>query len=121
MPRAGLDICRNAILEKDFEALADIIELDSNMMHSVMMTSQPPLMYWSPKSLEIMLEVTQWRKKGIPAAYTLDAGPNVHVICTKEYADRVRTWLEKYPGGCLGAVFRSWFRCSDPSLNSSSF
>jgi len=93
-----LEICRNAILKKDFEALANIIELDSNLMHAVMMTSQPPLMYWSPKSLEIMLEVTKWRKKGIPAAYTLDAGPNVHVICTREYADRVRVRLEKIPG-----------------------
>jgi len=93
-----LEICRNAILKRDFEALADIIELDSNMMHTVMMTSQPPLMYWSPKSLEIMLEVAKWRKTSIPAAYTLDAGPNVHVICTREYAHRVRARLEKIPG-----------------------
>lgn len=93
-----LEICRSAILKKDFEALADIIELDSNLMHAVMMTSQPPLMYWSPKSLEIMQEVAKWRKKGIPAAYTLDAGPNVHVICTREYAARVRARLEMIPG-----------------------
>ena len=93
-----LEICRNAILKRDFEALANIIELDSNMMHGVMMTSQPPLMYWSPKSLEIMLEVAKWRKTSIPAAYTLDAGPNVHVICTREYAHRVRARLEKIPG-----------------------
>jgi diphosphomevalonate decarboxylase len=93
-----LEICRSAILKKDFEALADIIELDSNLMHAVMMTSQLPLMYWSPKSLEIMQEVIQWRKMGIPAAYTLDAGPNVHVICTKDYADRLRIRLEKIPG-----------------------
>ena len=93
-----LEICRSAILKKDFEALADIIELDSNLMHAVMMTSQPSLMYWSPKSLEIMLEVAKWRKKGIPAAYTLDAGPNVHVICTRKYASRVRARLEMTPG-----------------------
>ena len=93
-----LEICRNAILKRDFEALADIIELDSNMMHGVMMTSQPPLLYWSPKSLEIMLEVAKWRKSSIPSAYTLDAGPNVHVICTWEYAHRVRARLEKIPG-----------------------
>ena len=40
-----LEICRNAILKKDFEAFANIIEHDSDMMHSVMMTSKPPLMY----------------------------------------------------------------------------
>ncbi len=93
-----LEICRKAIMDKDFEALGEIIELDSNMMHAVMMTSQPPLMYWTPKSLEIMQEVSQWRKKGIPAAYTLDAGPNVHVICTSDSAERVRARLESFPG-----------------------
>jgi len=93
-----LDICRRAILEKDFESLAEIIELDSDMMHAVMMTSNPSLCYWSPKSLEIMGEVIQWRKNGIPAAYTLDAGPNVHVICPKEYAGRIQARLEKITG-----------------------
>jgi diphosphomevalonate decarboxylase len=93
-----LDICRNAILKKDFDALADIIELDSNMMHAVMMTSYPPLMYWSPKSLEIMQDVSAWRKAGIQVAYTLDSGPNVHVICTKENSSQVGSMLEKIPG-----------------------
>src|SRR5512137_1601706 len=34
-----LEICRRALLECDFEALASIIELDSDLMHAVMMTS----------------------------------------------------------------------------------
>ncbi len=93
-----LDICRKAILEKDFDSLAEIIELDSDMMHAVMMTSRPPLRYWTPKSLEVMLEVTSWRKNGIPAAYTLDAGPNVHVICPKTHASQIQARLEKIPG-----------------------
>jgi diphosphomevalonate decarboxylase len=42
-----LDICRNAIQKRDFQALTDIIELDSNMMHSVMMTSHPALFFWN--------------------------------------------------------------------------
>jgi diphosphomevalonate decarboxylase len=93
-----LDICRNAILKKDFGALSEIIELDSNLMHSVMITSHPPLFYWSPKSLEIMQEVVNWRKTGIQAAYTLDAGPNVHAICTKGNSSQVSLLLEGIPG-----------------------
>src|ERR1051325_8362652 len=34
-----LDICRNAILARDFNAFASIVELDSDMMHAVMLTS----------------------------------------------------------------------------------
>jgi diphosphomevalonate decarboxylase len=92
-----LDTCRHAILRKDFAALAEIIEHDSNIMHAVMMTSTPPLFYWEPASLELMQLVRAWRKEGIPAAYTLDAGPNVHVICEASAAEQVSQRLREFP------------------------
>jgi diphosphomevalonate decarboxylase len=93
-----LDICRTAILTRDFDALAEIIEQDSNMMHAVMMTSQPPLFYWESGSLDLMKAVRAWRAEGIPAAYTLDAGPNVHVICEASAAGQIRQRLRDWPG-----------------------
>ena len=93
-----LYICRQAILRRDFDALADVIELDSNMMHAVMMTSNPPLMYWLPATIAVMHAVRQWRKSGIPATYTIDAGPNVHVISPADQAVQVRKKLEAIPG-----------------------
>jgi len=93
-----LDICRNAILYKDFYALAEIIEHDSNMMHAVMMTSRPSLIYWEPVSLALMQSTRLWRKEGIAAAYTLDAGPNVHIICEAAIADKVSQRLREFPG-----------------------
>ena len=36
-----LNICRTAILQRDFDALAGVVELDSNLMHAVMLTSIP--------------------------------------------------------------------------------
>lgn len=80
-----LDLCRNAILSKDFELLADIVELDCNMMHAVMITSNPPLLYWQPATINIIKEVKYLRSQGIPVCYTIDAGPNVHVIVEKPY------------------------------------
>ena len=93
-----LQLCRQAILERDFDALAAITELDSNLMHAVMMTSSPPLFYWQPSSLHLMKEVADWRQHGLPACYTLDAGPNVHVLCPMEAAVRVKNKLEEFPG-----------------------
>jgi len=92
-----LDACRSAIQHKDFAALAEIIEQDSNLMHAVMMTSNPPLFYWEPASLELMQAIRAWRKEGLPVAYTLDAGPNVHVICEAGAAPQVRQRLEGNP------------------------
>lgn len=85
--------CKDAILHKDFEQFAEIVELDSNTMHAVMMTSRPPLFYWQPGSVEIMKLVPQWRKQGIQVCYTLDAGPNVHCLCQSSDMDAVKTRL----------------------------
>jgi diphosphomevalonate decarboxylase len=92
-----LAICRSAILQRDFAALAECIEQDSNMMHAVMMTSSPPLFYWEPGSLELMQAVKRWRKAGLPAAYTLDAGPNVHILCEGSARAEVERRLTELP------------------------
>lgn len=93
-----LDICRSAILKKDFEAFANIIEHDSDMMHSVMMTSNPPLMYWQAGTVGIFHAVREWRVSGSPVAYTVDAGANVHVICLAEHAKETEKRLRELPG-----------------------
>jgi diphosphomevalonate decarboxylase len=93
-----LNLCRDAVLQKDFEALAAVMELDSDIMHAVMMTSKPALFYWEPASLRLIKEVPTWRKAGIPCAYTLDAGPNVHILCPAEYQDQVKQKLAGMDG-----------------------
>ena len=93
-----LEICRNAIRQRDFAAFADIVELDSNMMHAVMMTSHPQLFYWQAGTLTVMQAVHEARAKGLPVCYTIDAGPNVHVITQGTEAHRVAELLHNIPG-----------------------
>ena len=93
-----LAVCRQAILQRDFEALANVMELDSNLMHAVMMTSAPPLFYWQPATLGIMRAVQAWRRKGLPVCYTVDAGPNVHVLCAQDDAEEIKQRLTTLPG-----------------------
>jgi len=93
-----LDICRNAILECDFASFAAIVELDSDMMHAVMMTSNPALFYWQPTSLAVMAAVREWRLDGLDVCYTVDAGPNVHLICRREQAKIVERRARRIEG-----------------------
>ena len=93
-----LEICRTAILNHDFNAFASIVELDSDLMHAVMMTSTPALHYWKPASLEVMNCVRQWRMEGMPVCYTVDAGPNVHVICLEPEAPVIDKRLREITG-----------------------
>jgi len=92
-----LDLCRRAILEKDFAALAEIVEEDTRLMHAVMMTSRPSLTYWEPETLELMRHVPEWRARGLPVAYTVDAGPNVHCLCLEESMAEVERRLRELP------------------------
>ena len=45
-----------------------------------------------------MREDRNMNKKGIAAAYTLDAGSNVHVICTEASHEKVEDNLQDIPG-----------------------
>lgn len=93
-----LKICQQAILDRDFATFADVVEYDSNLMHAVMMTSRPPLFYWLPTTLTVMDAVRHWRSEGVQVCYTLDAGPNVHCICTRAHADTVAQSLRAIDG-----------------------
>jgi diphosphomevalonate decarboxylase len=93
-----LEACRRAILEKDFNTFAEVVEADSNLMHAVMMTSVPPLFYWQPATLQVIQAVINWRNDGLQACYTIDAGPNVHVLCLEQHAHQVKDLLEQLPG-----------------------
>ncbi|MFL7871491.1 MAG: diphosphomevalonate decarboxylase, partial [Anaerolineales bacterium] len=90
--------CRNAILARDFEAFAEVTELDNNLMHAVMMTSRPQLIYWQPATIAIMKAVQSWRAAGLAACYTIDAGPNVHVICERADQEQVEARLRQITG-----------------------
>lgn len=93
-----LDLCRTAILQRDFDTFAAVTELDSNLMHAVMMTSTPILLYWQPATIAILHQVPEWRLQGLPVCYTIDAGPNVHVITLAAHAAQVANMLAKIPG-----------------------
>ncbi len=93
-----LDQCRKAITERDFDLLAEVVEPDCNLMHAVMLTSTPPLLYWQPATVAIIHAVEAWRQSGIPVCYTIDAGPNVHVLCPGEQSAKVAEMLGELVG-----------------------
>ncbi len=95
---ARLAVCKEAVLNRDFMAFADVVEHDSNLMHAVMITSRPPLFYWLPATLTIMSAVRDWRAEGLQVCYTLDAGPNVHCLCMGNHALEVESRLRAAPG-----------------------
>lgn len=93
-----LDLCRKAILERDFELFSIVVEEDSNLMHAVMRTSSPSLVYWLPETEVILWTVKEWRNQGKAVCTTVDAGPNVHVLTLKQDVPWALTQLKQLPG-----------------------
>ena len=49
-----------------------------------------------PKTLEIIESLKAWRKEtGVQAFFTLDAGPNVHILYKDCDAIKVEKWLKE--------------------------
>lgn len=84
---------KSALVKKDFTKFGEIIEAEAINMHAVMMTSVPPLYYWNPGTIEVIKTVIELREKGIESYFTIDAGPNVHVICERKNLAKLKVGL----------------------------
>ena len=82
-----------ALKNKDFTKFGEILEAEAISMHAVMMTSVPPLFYWKPETLDVMARVIELREEGLECYFTIDAGPNIHVICQKKDLNHVKCKL----------------------------
>jgi len=92
-----LSRARQAILERDLGALGQVSEEEAIELHLIAMSSRPPIFYWRPATLALMHQVLAWRSKGLAVYFTMDAGPNVHLLCEEEDAGPLIAALEEMP------------------------
>ncbi|MEG0730764.1 MAG: diphosphomevalonate decarboxylase [Vagococcus sp.] len=74
---------KKAIKSKDFVTLGEITESNGMKMHATMLGAMPPISYWEPDSVKAIQKVKEIRDTGLPCYVTMDAGPNVKVLCKK--------------------------------------
>ncbi|MFG2359100.1 diphosphomevalonate decarboxylase [Streptomyces sp. NPDC048521] len=82
---------RAALLAGDIEAVGEIAERNALGMHATMLAARPAVRYLSPATLTVLDSVLRLRRDGIAAYATMDAGPNVKVLCRRADADQVAT------------------------------
>lgn len=84
---------KEAIARKDFNRLGEITEANGMKMHGTMLGAEPPFSYWEPDSIRAINIVKRLRKEGIPCYVTMDAGPNVKVLCRLSQAEIIKKAL----------------------------
>jgi diphosphomevalonate decarboxylase len=95
---ADLTEAGDAIARRDFENLADVSESSCLKMHAVMMSARPGLVYWNGTTVECLRTVRKLRASGVPVFFTIDAGPQVKVVCAPDAFDRVSADLASIEG-----------------------
>lgn len=87
---------RAAIIKKDINLVGQLAEQSAMQMHATTLSATPPFTYFEPETLQAIQVVQQLRQQGISCYYTMDAGPNVKVICTSQETPQILTALGRY-------------------------
>ena len=91
-----IKIVTQAIRERELPLLGREIEADAMEMHAVAMTGSPAINYFSEDTIRFTAWVRKQRGAGnFPAWFTIDAGPNVHLICRQSDASDIATTIRK--------------------------
>ncbi len=79
----------------DMDGFVKIVENEAMSLHSLMMSSSDSFILLQPATLSVIEKVKDYRhRSGIPVCFTLDAGPNIHMIYPAIYINQVHEFIQ---------------------------
>ena len=83
-----------ALKSGDLDTFINITESEALQLHALMMCSNPSFILMKPNTLHIIEKVRNFRNEThIPLCFTLDAGPNVHLLYPESEAKKVEKFI----------------------------
>ncbi len=81
--------------DNSLDQFISICESEALQLHALMMSGHQPFILMEPDTLSIIKEVWRFRNEtGVPVCFTLDAGPNVHLLYPYAYREPVLAWIK---------------------------
>jgi diphosphomevalonate decarboxylase len=78
----------------DLESFIKIVELEALTLHALMMTSNPSYTLINPETLNVINKIIDYRETSkIPICFTLDAGPNVHILYPESFSREILDFI----------------------------
>jgi diphosphomevalonate decarboxylase len=93
-----LEQAKQAIAARDLPRLGAIAEENCLRMHATCFAARPPVLYFRPATLAAIEAVRDLRARDVPAYFTIDAGPQVKVLCEASSLTTVMAALAAVPG-----------------------
>ncbi len=85
-----------ALKTGDIAAFGELAEQEALTLHALMMTSNPAYILMTPNSMEAIARVQNFRKTtDIPLYFTLDAGPNLHLLYPHSVKEPVAKFIKE--------------------------
>lgn len=94
--QAAIPEMKAAIVKKDINLVGQLAEQSAMQMHATTLSAVPPFTYFEPETLQAIKIVQTLRQQGVSCYYTMDAGPNVKVICTSRETPQILAALAPY-------------------------
>ncbi|WP_439185088.1 diphosphomevalonate decarboxylase [Carboxylicivirga taeanensis] len=86
----------NALKTGDFNIFTEVCEEEALSLHALMMSSSPGYSLMAPESLAAIERIKQFRHQhNIALTYTLDAGPNIHLIYPKKHREIISSFIDE--------------------------
>ncbi|WP_417334974.1 diphosphomevalonate/mevalonate 3,5-bisphosphate decarboxylase family protein [Halobacteriovorax marinus] len=84
----------NILKSGDTKSFCDLVETEALELHGLMMNSSPSFILMRPNTLAVIEKIREFRKEsGLDLCFTLDAGPNVHILYPQSIEEEVQTFL----------------------------
>jgi len=94
--RQNLNHLIPALRKGDWVSFIQICEEEALSLHGLMMSSRPSYVLLEPDSLRIIHAVRQFREQsGLPVTFTIDAGPNIHLLFESKYESAVQEFVSR--------------------------
>jgi diphosphomevalonate decarboxylase len=89
-----LQIIIKAIMTGDWDSFCRIVENEAFTLHALMMSSDPGFTLMQPGTLKAIEKLTAFRSQhAVKITFTLDAGPNLHLLYPEEDKARVQDFI----------------------------
>lgn len=84
-----------ALKKGDLEKFGAIVEEEAMTLHALMMCSTPSFVLMAPATLKMIERIRAYREKTkLPVYFTLDAGPNIHLLYPKNITTKVAAFIK---------------------------
>lgn len=91
----NLNNLMQAMKNADMDNFIRIVEEEALTLHALMMTSNPSFILMQPNTITLINKLRAFRlETKLPVCFTLDAGPNLHVLYPKSITKEVQQFIK---------------------------